>query len=543
MKDNVLCTITIKPHNTMTANPRNILNRFFKFEAPLWAERRSLPGRAGGESFLLSLIFFLLLSLPLIAQNPKREFRGAWIQAVNGQFQGMGRDRMQADLTHQLDVLKADGINAILFQVRVEADALYESALEPWSRYLTGQQGTAPNPYWDPLAWMVDECHRRGMELHAWINPYRAKTKGTTALATNHPYILHPERFFQYDNLILFDPGLPENRAYICQVVADIVSRYDVDGLHIDDYFYPYPVAGVPIPDDASFARYGQNFNRAHWRRENVNQLIYDLSQTIHQLKPWVKFGVSPFGIYRNKRSWDQGSATNGTQNFDDLYADVLKWVNEGWVDYNIPQIYWEIGHKAADYDELIHWWSRHATNRPLIIGQDVDRTVAKSDLQNPHKHQMEAKYALQRSLPGISGSCQWYSRAVVDNKGNYGTMLQQVYHSTPALQPLMPWLDKKAPGKPRKVKAVRMNDGTLHLCWTAPKAKKEMDQARLYAVYVFPKKMKVDLDNSAQLIAITPDTHLQLPYNDGSTQWTYVVTALDRVQNESKGVKKKVKL
>ena len=497
------------------------------------------------RKFLL-LLTALMMCVALMAQNPKREFRGAWIQAVNGQFQGMGRDRMQADLTRQLDVLRQDGINAILFQVRVEADALYESQLEPWSRYLTGQQGTPPNPYWDPLAWMVEACHQRGMELHAWINPYRAKTKGTTMLAANHPYRLHPERFFMYDNLVLFDPGLPENCAYICQVAADIVSRYDVDGFHIDDYFYPYPVAGVAIPDDASYARYGQNLDRGYWRRENVNMLIRELANTIHGIKPWVKFGVSPFGIYRNKRSWEHGSATNGLQNYDDLYADVLHWVNQGWIDYNIPQIYWEIGNKAADYDELIHWWSQHATKRPLIIGQDVDRTVAKTDLTNPQKHQMEAKYALQRSLPGISGSCQWYSRAVVDNKGNYGTMLQQVYHNTPALQPLMPWLDKKAPGKPRKVKVVHTDDGPI-LFWSSPKAKKELDRARLFAIYRFGPGEKVNLDDPTRLIAIVPAAEdmnmLQLPVADGQTKYTYAVTSLDRVQNESKASKVKVKL
>lgn len=497
--------------------------------------------------YLLVFVFSLLscaASAQLPApQSPKREFRGAWIQAVNGQWQGIGRDAMQAELTRELNVLQADGINAILFQVRVEGDALYASNLEPWSRYLTGQQGTPPSPYWDPLEWMVNECHARGMELHAWINPYRAKTKGTTALATTHYSVQHPERSFRYGDLMLFDPGLPENRQFICQVAKDIVSRYDIDGFHIDDYFYPYPVAGVAIPDDASYAAYGQGLSREDWRRQNVNLFIRELHDVIHATKPWVKFGVSPFGIYRNQRSWEGGSKTNGTQNYDDLYADVLLWVREGWVDYNIPQIYWEIGNKAADYDELIHWWSQNCTQRPLIIGQDVERTVAKPDLQNPAQHQMPAKMALQRGLPGISGSCQWYARAVADDKGGYGTALRTYYHARPALQPEMPWIDKKAPGKVRKVSVVHMDDGTVHLFWTEPKAKSELDVARQYAVYVFPKGMKVDLSNMNQLVCITPQTHIQLPYSDGKTKWTYVVTALDRLQNESKGVKKTVKL
>ena len=476
------------------------------------------------------------------SDQPKREFRGAWIQAVNGQWQGIGREAMQTELTRELNELKADGINTILFQVRVEGDALYESRIEPWSRYLTGQQGTPPTPYWDPLAWMVEQCHARGMELHAWINPYRAKTKGTQALATTHYAVLHPERCFSYDGLMLFDPGYPENRAFICEVARDIVSRYDIDGFHIDDYFYPYPVAGNAIPDDASYATYGQGRDRGDWRRENVNTFIRELGATIHATKPWVKFGVSPFGIYRNQRSWAQGSNTRGTQNYDDLYADILLWVQQGWIDYNVPQIYWEIGHKLADYETLIRWWSQYAQGRPLIIGQDIDRTVAATDTKQPGQHQQAAKMALQRSLPGIVGSCQWYARALADNKGGYGTQLRINYHRTPALQPPMPWLDDKTPGKVRKLKPVWTEDGYM-LFWTAPKAKKLMDEARQYVVYRFASNESINTEDPAHIVTITPNTFISLPYEDGSTKWTYVVTALDRLQNESKGVKKTVKL
>lgn len=492
---------------------------------------------------LLAALFCVVeLSFAQVVNNPKREFRGAWIQAVNGQWQGLGRDAMQAELTRELNALQADGINAILFQCRVEGDALYASELEPWSRYLTGQQGTPPSPYWDPLQWMVEQCHARGMELHAWINPYRAKTKGTTAMATTHYAIRYPNRCFNYDNLMLFDPGLPENRYFICQVAADIVRRYDVDGLHIDDYFYPYPVPGIAIPDDAAYATYGQGRDRGDWRRKNVNTFIRELCETVHSVKPWVKFGVSPFGIYRNQRSWPQGSATNGLQNYDDLYADVLLWVNEGWVDYNIPQVYWEIGNQAADYETLVRWWSDHAYARPLYIGQDVERTVKFADRKNPAQNQMPAKYALQRGLPGIYGSCQWYARAVVDDTGQYGTVLRQYYHRTPALQPVMPWLDKKAPGKPRKVTPVWTEDGYI-LFWTAPSAKTEMDEARQYVVYRFAKGERVNLDNVNAILCITPNTFFKLPYKDGSEKWTYVVTALDRLHNESKGKKVTVKL
>ena len=473
--------------------------------------------------------------------QPKREFRGAWIQCVNNQWNGIGRDRMQQSLTYQLDELQRSNINVILFQVRAEGDALYQSDLEPWSRYLTGQQGRLPQPYWDPLAWMVDECHKRGMELHAWINPYRAKTKSTPQLTSAY-YRQHPDRFFEYDGLWLFDPGIPENRQYICQVARDIVTRYDVDGLHIDDYFYPYPVAGLPIPDDRSYQLYGQGMDRGDWRRQNVNQFIRDLYQTIHEAKPWVKFGVSPFGIYRNQRNDPQGSQTNGLQNYDDLYADILEWIRQGWVDYNIPQIYWEIGNRAADYETLAHWWNDHAQGRPLIIGQDVERTVKFPDTQNPQSHQIYQKYNLQRSLPNVVGSCQWYAKACVDNPQNYTTALRQSYHPYPALQPLMPWIDKKAPGKVKKLTPVWTNDGLL-LFWTAPKAKTVMDCATRYVVYRFAKGERVNTADPSHILTITDDTHLRLPYTDGRTKYTYVVTALDRLQNESKAAKKKVKL
>lgn len=492
---------------------------------------------------LLTLLFACAILVLHAQEYPKREFRGAWIQAVNGQFQGMSPQKMQETLISQLNILQEAGINAIIFQIRPEADALYASKYEPWSRFLTGVQGKAPNPYWDPLQFMIDECHKRNMELHAWINPYRAKTKGTVSVAGNHPTKLYPDRFIEYDGQLYFDPGFPDNRAYICRIVKDILERYDVDAIHMDDYFYPYPSPGKAIRDDVSFAQYGTGYaNREDWRRNNVNQLIKEMHETIRATKPWVKFGISPFGIYRNQKNDPNGSQTNGLQNYDDLYADILLWVNNGWVDYNIPQVYWEIGHPAADYQELVKWWATHADNRPLFIGQDVMRTVKKADLQNPNIHQQARKMQLQRSYPAIEGSCQWYAAAVVDNPDNYRTTLTRYYHRYPALQPLYPFIDKKAPGKVRKVKDIWMSDGYV-LFWTAPKAKTEMDKAIEYVVYRFKKGEKRDIEDASKIVCITRDTFYKLPYEDGETTYYYVITALDRLQNESKAVKKKIKL
>ena len=491
------------------------------------------------------LYLFLLAALVAIGAvaQPKREMRGAWIQCVNGQFQGMGTQKMQQTLTYQLDELQRDGVNVIIFQVRPECDALYESQLEPWSRFLTGQQGKAPSPYWDPLQWMIEQCHQRDMELHAWINPYRARTKSTTLLAANHIKNRQPQNCFEYDGLTILNPGIPENRDYICEVARDIVTRYDIDGIHMDDYFYPYPAAGQQIPDDAQYRQYNNGIrDRGDWRRYNVNLFIEQFYRTVHEAKPWVKVGISPFGIYRNKRSSNIGSNTNGLQNYDDLYADVLLWVNNGWLDYCVPQIYWEIGNKAADYDTLIRWWNHYAGARPLIIGEDVERTVKNSDPQNPSQHQQPAKQRLRQQMPNVHGSVLWYAKAVVDNVGNYGTMLRDNYWRTPALQPDMSFIDKKTTKKVRSLKPVWTSDGYI-LFWTAPKGKNWQNTATRYVVYRFAKGEKVNTADGSKIVAVTSATHYKLPYKDGKHKYTYVVTALNRLQNESKQRKKTISL
>ena len=498
---------------------------------------------------LLCVFFLLLMAGGVFAQvqtgsaYPKREFRAAWIQSVNGQFRGMPTEKLKQNLIGQLNSLQKAGINAIIFQVRPEADALYASRLEPWSRFLTGVQGKAPEPYWDPMQFMIDECHKRGMEFHAWINPYRTKTTLKSELAPNHVYNIHPEWFVTYGDQLYFDPALPESRRHICMVVSDIVSRYDVDAIHMDDYFYPYPIKGKDFPDDASFARFGGGFsNKGDWRRSNVNVLIKKLHETIREIKPWVKFGVSPFGIYRNESSDPLGSKTKGLQNYDDLYADVLLWAREGWIDYNIPQIYWHIGHPVADYETLVKWWARNTENRPLFIGQSVMNTVQNADPKNPSINQLPRKMALQRAYQTIGGSCQWPASAVVENAGKYRDALIAEYHKYPALPPVFDFMDNEAPAKVRKMKPVWTEDGYI-LFWTAPKYKEEMNRAVQYVVYRFNDKEKVNIDDPSHIVAITRDNFYKLPYEDGKTKYRYVVTALARLHNESKSVGKKIKL
>lgn len=380
----------------------------------------------------LSLLLFSFLSgmVSQGAEHPKREFRGAWIHTVGqSRYMEMNRDAMQDYFDQMLDSLQHIGINAVIFQVRPTADAFYRSELEPWSKYLTGKQGVAPEPLWDPLQYMIEQCHARNMELHAWLNPYRVGTNADEPLAASHIYHKHPEWFVRYGRQLYFDPGLPECRRFIGRVVDDIVSRYDVDAIHMDDYFYPYPIAGSEFPDENSYARYGNGMDRGDWRRENVNALIKELHKIIKSRKPWVRFGISPFGIYRNQKSDPDGSATNGLQNYDQLYADVLLWTRNGWVDYMLPQLYWEIGHQAACVETLIYWWNNHANGRHLYIGQDVARTMNATDV-NPIYTQLNHKMQLSRYLDHVGGNCFWPGYSLLENYKGIADDLKGYYHA-----------------------------------------------------------------------------------------------------------------
>jgi uncharacterized lipoprotein YddW (UPF0748 family) len=481
--------------------------------------------------------------------HPKREFRGAWLStAWQTRYKTMSVPQMKAYFVNTLDELHAEGINALIFQVRPYADAFYKSELEPWSAFLTGTQGVAPEGGFDPLAFLVEECHKRNMELHAWLNPYRVSAGENDVLAKGHIYYKHPERFVKYDGKIYFNPGIPENRRFICDVVKDIVMHYDVDAIHMDDYFYPYPVAGKAFPDGNTFETYraeqgfGQN-QLADWRRNNVNMLIKEIKQTLMATKSWVRFGVSPFGIYRNKKSTPDGSGsnTNGLQNYDDLYADVLLWVKNGWVDYNMPQIYWEIGYGPADYKTLVDWWANNTKKGHLYIGQDVRRTMDATTLPSGD-NQLNEKMMLARSYTTVQGNCFWPAYDLLDNYKGIAGLLRNNYYKYPALIPAYTSMHKK---KPKKVNDLQeIYTSTAHtLSWSSNADKYDPETARYYVVYRFAKKEKEDLNNPQYIVSVTRDKSLVLPYDNGKNEYKYVVTAVDGFHNESKGKSKKVKL
>lgn len=479
---------------------------------------------------------------------PKREFRGAWLStAWQTRYRTMTPEQMKRYFVQSLNDLQDMGINAIIFQVRPQADAFYKSKYEPWSAHLTGTQGKAPEGGFDPLHFLIQECHKRNMELHAWLNPYRVTTTVNDVLVSDHIYYQRPELFVTYGGKKYFDPGQKGSREFICKVVEDIVMNYDVDAIHMDDYFYPYPIAGEEFPDETSFQQtreqrgFGAN-EKAAWRRNNVNMLIQEVKTVLTKTKPWVRFGISPFGIYRNKRSTPDGSGseTNGLQNYDDLYADVKLWVEKGWIDYNMPQLYWEIGHTAADYKTLVHWWAANTTNRPLYIGQDVERTM--NAVNNMGYTQLDDKMLLSRSEPSLNGNCFWPAYSLLDKYKGIDEELKRNYHRYPALIPAYTHMHNKRPKKIDKLKTEYTPTEHI-LTWKSASDKYDPTSAKYYVVYRFRKGERENLESGQNIVAITRDTHYVLPYEGGRTEYKYVVTAVDGFHNESKGRSKKVRL
>ena len=498
-------------------------------------------------------------------RDQKHEFRGAWIQtAWQDRYQNKSPEQCRRYLSQLVETLYQTGFNAILFQVRSEGDAFYQSKYEPWSRFLTGTQGKAPSPVWDPMAYLIELCHDRGMEFHAWINPYRMYSSKTFNLASGHLYSQHPEYFVIFDDRLYLNPGLPESRAWIRSVINDIVTRYDVDAIHMDDYFYPYPVAGKEFNDIATFQAYAPQMgynpqsraDLANFRRRSVNILIKSVHDDIRALKPWVRFGISPFGIYRNQKSWEDGSMTNGTQCYDDLYADVLLWAQSGWIDYVIPQLYWEIGHKAADYTTLCDWWSRHIPAPcQLYIGQSIERSLDGSASSNPAPNlRYKSSHILNklnqaRSSKNVHGNCFWYAYQVEDNKFGVRDFLRQSVFQQKAMAPRFENLDDDAPGKVRGIdgQLVRNANGQLglHVKWTAPKAgKKDANDPILYFnVYRFRKGEMVNTRSMKHLYCQTSRTEF-IDYGvSGTDKYTYVITAVDHCNNEGKSAKKSFKV
>ena len=387
------------------------------------------------------IILAVVLTLSLVGRAGEglpMPFRGAWIATVANidwpTAEAIGdTEKQQAEMIWLLDSLEAIGINAIIFQVRPTADALYYSELEPTSHWLVGKQGGTLT--WDPLEWTIEQAHQRNMEVHVWLNPYRvnlAKTD-TSEICADHIWRKHPEWFWEYNKQWYFDPGLDVTREWICTIVRDIVTRYDIQAIHMDDYFYPYPVGGKPLPDSKTFAKYPRGFTDiAEWRRNNVNLAIQDIHRTIRDCKKNVQFGISPFGVWRNASVDPTGSATTaGITNYDDLYADIRLWIKSGWIDYVLPQLYWEIGKKAADYEILAHWWANEVrgTNCKLYIGMAPYR-LENASPKTPwgQGNEISRQMQLNRTIPEITGECFYSTRPLLRNPRGVCDTIKAIY-------------------------------------------------------------------------------------------------------------------
>ena len=473
----------------------------------------------------------------------KRELRAMWISSVVNidwpSRTGLTADEQRAEFLHWLDVAEQFNLNAVFVQVRPTADAFWPSPLEPWSQYLTGVQGQDPG--YDPLAFIVDEAHRRNLELHAWYNPYRVSMQADPSkLVAEHPARVHPEWIWAYGGKLYFDPGLPEAQEHIQRAILHSVEHYDLDGVHFDDYFYPYPVAGQTIPDAATYAAHGAGFDDiADWRRHNVDTFVSSVSERIKALKPWVKFGISPFGIWRNRATDPLGSETGGSQSYDLQFADTRKWVLEGWLDYINPQIYWQFGLAVADYAKLVPWWADVAatSGTHLYIGEALYK-VSSGVFTDPAELSNHLTFDRDIDAAGtpVHGNVYFSAKHVpADPQGSMTRVLADHY-AHPAIVPAMEWLPATAVRTPVLTDPERTGEGVV-LQWSD--AAPPRDRATSFAVYRVEGDGGVDVEDATALIAtVRAASGVVQRFVDASAQpgrsYSYAVTALDRVWNES---------
>ena len=415
---------------------------------------------------------------------------------------GLSVEEQKQEFDDLINVIKEYNLNTIVFQIRPSADAMYLSAIEPWSRWLNGEQGKAPDPFYDPLEYAISRCRENGIDIHVWLNPYRAVSDTAHITVPDHITKRHPEWFITYGKTIYFNPGLQETRDFVTSVVCDVVRRYDIDAIHMDDYFYPYRIAGVEFPDDSTFAACPRGFTadkKEDWRRDNVDLIITQIHDSIEKIKPWVEFGISPFGVWRNSDKDPRGSLTMaGQTNYDDLYADILKWQEEGLVDYVTPQIYWEIGKKVADYAILADWWSKNTFGCQLYIGQAPYRISHKAkDKEWRTSREITNQIKLNRQYPNISGSMFFSAKSLKNNPRRLKEKLTRELYKYPSLIPVNYNIDPLIPDPPLDAK-ISINRDTITLSW------EDGSIIKNFIIYRFRKGKPADINNPANIFRVT---------------------------------------
>jgi uncharacterized lipoprotein YddW (UPF0748 family) len=492
------------------------------------------------------ILFFVYPSKPLAQEAPKRELRGVWIASVlNIDYPSVKTTdefTLKENWVNLLNKHKEMGLNALFVQIRPCADALYKSNLVPWSFYLTGQSGLAPANGFDPLAYMIETAHAMGFEFHAWLNPYRTAMDNQEPdfFHENHVMRLHPEWCIKYGKRYILNPGIPEVRGHVEMVVEEIVRNYDVDGVHFDDYFYPYKIAGQAFPDYDAFQKYNDGFsNLEDWRRHNIDLLIYHLSKSIKKIKPHCQFGISPFGVWRNQSRDPEGSATQaGLTCYDDLYADVRKWCREGWIDYVIPQVYWQIGFQIAEHKTIVEWWSRNAGKTPIYIGHGAYRIGQNSSREPAWDDRGETgrQIELARRTPGVRGSVFFSSKSLTSNLLNIADTLRLNYYRYPSLLPQIVQDTSLLACEPPELRSVRPEENNVMIRWK-PSQKTTRRLPFQYVIYRFING-QVDFTNAKNIIGIVGHDTKELQWVDKTVvpdiSYTYAVTVVDSGHNES---------
>jgi uncharacterized lipoprotein YddW (UPF0748 family) len=453
-----------------------------------------------------------------VSVSHRREFRGVWVATVSNidwpSKPGLPVEQQKAELIGILNRVQALNFNALILQVRPEGDALYASKLEPWSYWLTGTQGKAPNPFYDPLEFAIAECHKRNIELHAWFNPYRARTAKQLTPARPHMAAINPEYVYKWGPQLWMDPGakVVQDRAY--DVMLDVVRRYDVDGIHLDDYFYPYPIEGKSFPDSKTYSAYkaaGGKLGLSDWRRDNVNKMVQRLSEGIRAVKPHVKFGISPFGIYRP----GQPAQIEGLDAYNVLYADAKKWLEQGWVDYLAPQLYWKIDQKAQSYSALLKWWTDiNPKKRHIYTGNNLGQLDGKSWKYEELDRQVEISRSLGSKLS--LGNIFFSMNAFTNNRQSIYDKFKSSVYAKPALVPSMGWVDTLPPAAPTGL-AVK----NRQLTWKAVD-EKDIRSWTLYKQSGANWTLVRVLPGATRVAALDPGT--------------YALCAVDEMANESVG-------
>ena len=492
-------------------------------------------------------ILFILLIIPalFLKAQPKREFRAAWVATVTNidwpSSKSLSSSSQKSEAIAILDKHKLNNINAIILQIRPSCDALYPSNYEPWSEYLVGVQGGNLSVYYDPLQFWIDEAHKRGMELHAWFNPYRSVVSSGSSVHNSHISKTKPEWNINYTGSPwkFLDPGLPEVQNYVVSVLMDVVRRYNIDGVHFDDYFYPY--GGMTNQDSVSWGLYGGGWtNKGDWRRNNVNTLIGMVHDSIKAVKPWVKFGMSPFGIWRPNIP----PGISGMDAYAQIYCDPMNWLTNKKVDYLTPQTYWVIG-GAQDYSKLMPWWGQQtaANGRHLYTGNAAYRLAASSS--NWPATEIQNQIELNRVQNRSQGVVFFSSKSITGNLKGIQDSLRANQFRYKAIPPVMPWLDNVPPESPASLNASVVGD-SIRLEWQAGAIAPDGDTSVRYVVY-HAVNLPTDIDLSdpknIRFLGMNGETSFtESPALPSSIQYFAIVTAFDKLWNES-GSEKRIYL